>query len=117
MPDHLPDHRDHRPAPVCGPQLARVLRADELTALLTSPPDRLDLDVAQPGVRAVLTLLAQVKAIEDAEGSWTGGDVVAALSTWFDELGIDPDAPITHLTRRVVTTAPAAPTDDRKAIR
>ena len=92
------------------PQPARVLRAEEITALLaTIPPERLDLDVAQPAVRAVLTLFGRVKAVEGADGSWNGGDVVGLLTTWLEELGIDPEAPITDLTGRVVTTARTHP--------
>lgn len=42
-----------------------VLPADEITALLAdTPPGRLTLDVADPAVRAILTLFAEVKAIE-----------------------------------------------------
>ena len=84
----------------------RVLLAGELAALLAVAPfGALDLDVAHPAVRAILALFARVKELEQAGGSWDGADVVATLTGWFDELGIDPDRSVTELTGRVVTTA------------
>lgn len=87
----------------------RVLLAEEVTGLLADAPvRRLDLDVAQPAVRAILTLFVQVKAVEEADGSWNGGDVVAILAEWFDSLGLVPERPVAALTGRVVSTARAA---------
>lgn len=87
----------------------RVLLADEVAGLLADlPVRRLDLDVAQPAVRAILTLFVQVKAVEEADGSWNGGDVVAILAEWFDSLGLVPERPVAALTGRVVSTARTA---------
>lgn len=84
----------------------RTLRAAELADLLgAARVEKLDLDVAVPAVRAVLALLVRIKAAEHADGSWNGGDVVATLTGWFDELGIDPQLPAAALAERVVTTA------------
>ena len=87
----------------------RVLLGEEVAGLLADAPvRRLDLDTAQPAVRAIVTLFVQVKAVEEADGSWNGGDVVAILAEWFDSLGLVPERPVAALTGRVVSTARAA---------
>lgn len=87
----------------------RALLAGELADLLAvASVGELYLDVAQPAVGAVLSLFARVKEIEQSDGSWNGGDIVAILTGWFDELGIDPESSVTELTGRVVTTSRAA---------
>ncbi|QJY47919.1 hypothetical protein [Pseudonocardia broussonetiae] len=69
----------------------RVVPAAGVAALLAGPqPDeRLVLDVDQPGVRAVLDLFVQLKGVEQDDGSWNGGNVVAIVSEWFARLGIE----------------------------
>lgn len=97
------------------PLSPRVLLAGELADLLAvTPVGAFDLDVAQPAVRAVLALFARVKAAEQADGSWNGADVVSIVAGWFDELGIDPDRPVTELTGRVVTTSRTGPARPRQ---
>lgn len=46
-------------------------------------------------VPEVSQLLAELKGIEQTDGSWPGGDVVDMLTSWFDRHGYDIDAPLT----------------------
>ncbi|MDN5751592.1 MAG: hypothetical protein L0H64_24355, partial [Pseudonocardia sp.] len=94
----------------CGPLPPRVVSATELADLLVMQhrDGSLVLDVDLPAVRAVLALFVQLKAVEGRDGSWDGGDVVAIVSEWFAQLGIDPDRTFDQLDGRVVTTRGAA---------
>ncbi|MBW0115710.1 hypothetical protein [Pseudonocardia abyssalis] len=85
----------------------RVVPAAGVADLLAGqqPDERLVLDVDQPGVRAVLALFVQLKSVEQNDGSWNGGNVVAIVSEWFARLGIDPDLAVGQLDGRVITTA------------
>jgi len=58
--------------------------------------------------QALAGLFRACKDIEDGDGGWDGGDVVQLLSDTFDDLGIDPDGPVSQLD--VYPGAPGAPT-------
>jgi hypothetical protein len=91
------------------PLPTRVVPAAELAGLLAGQQldERLVLDVDQPGVRALIALFVQLKNVEQDDGSWNGGDVVAIVCEWFARLGIDPDLAVGQFDGRVITAIPA----------
>jgi len=48
-------------------------------------------DPDSPEGAAILSLFNRIKGVEEGDGSWPGGDVVNEVTSWFLELGIDPD--------------------------
>lgn len=63
------------------------------------------LHVDRPADAAILDLFSRIKTIEDADGSWNGGDVVAVLADWFEGVvGIDITADVDTVEHRLRTT-------------
>ncbi|MFB7836016.1 hypothetical protein [Streptomyces sp. NPDC056056] len=56
-------------------------------------PNTLNYDPTNPEGKAIADLFDDVKAIEDADGSWDGADVVDLLTGWFTRLGINVKGP------------------------
>lgn len=74
----------------------------ELQRLL--PPTRQQrgglVDLATADGRRIFELFLLMKTqVEQGDGNWPGGDVVDALTKWFAEVGLDPDAPVLDLLR------------------
>ncbi|MFE0775588.1 hypothetical protein [Streptomyces sp. NPDC058861] len=56
-------------------------------------PNTLNYDPTTPEGNAIADLFDDVKAIEDADGSWDGADIVNLLTDWFTGLGINVKGP------------------------
>ncbi len=76
-------HRYTADYPDPGPTTAHVAAAflADLTVLVMEAP-------AEPPAEAH-ALFATMKALEEPDGSWSGAEVVDALTEWFAELGFD----------------------------
>lgn len=58
----------------------------------SSPTDATHLprsDNTCASTQAILDLIAQLRAVEDPDGSWPGADVVEILLDWIHHLGLD----------------------------
>jgi hypothetical protein len=77
-------------------ELASTLPVDLTTTAVNTTVDEPDdpehaADPATIKPAVVLDLFARIKAIEESDGGWPGGDTVDVLTAWFDKFGIDVD--------------------------
>jgi hypothetical protein len=76
--------------------------AGTLSAISATHP-RLAIDLRTRDGRAIYHLFTRIKAAEDQDGSWPGGDITGILTDWLASYGFNIDAAAPAL--------PAAPTD------
>ncbi|MDT7784997.1 MAG: hypothetical protein QOF58_3416 [Pseudonocardiales bacterium] len=85
-PEHTAEISDESATTTSAAPIApRGWQADPTTSSTTSAPNLAE-------CAAVLDLFGRMKAIEDEDGGWNGGDTVDELCQWFREFGIDVDA-------------------------